>query len=154
MKGFEFNWITPRGDPTLILGTLAAIAVLVAVLTFASYHLRRWQKHRRFLEELDQMDLEENEGNALIDLVKRYAMDEPVEILYSLRRFDELARKEMARVLALPGSKESKQQYIDLLYSIRQKTYFSDTPAGPSEKQAGDIAGRQSNNRQVNPETP
>ncbi len=151
MKGFEFDWISPKGDPVLILGTLAAVTFLVAVVTFASYRFRRWQKQRRFIEELDQIALEENEGNALINLVKRYAMDEPVEILYSLRRFDELARREMARVLALPGSKESKQEYIDLLYSIRQKTYFSDVSAHADEEQTKSIAERESDSQGVFP---
>jgi hypothetical protein len=133
MKGFGFEWITPTGNPTVILAVMAGVAVLISLLVVASYHLRRWQRHRRFLQELNLFALEENEGSTLIDLVKRYATDEPVEVLYSLRMFDELAEKEMNRVLGLQGSRESKQQYIDLLYAIRQKTYFAEIGEEASE---------------------
>ncbi|MFH1739903.1 MAG: hypothetical protein ABIH23_12905 [bacterium] len=122
-------WITPSGDPQILFGILGTVAVLVAILIYASYRYKRWKKHQRFIEELNQLSLEENEGMTLIGLVKRYAMDEPVEVLYSLRVFDDLAEKEMCRILGLQGSQETKQKYIDLLYKIRQKTYFPDLAA-------------------------
>ncbi len=123
---FDSGVIKTTGDPTLVFGILGGIAVFIVAVVFVSYRYKRWKKHQRFVAELSQLALEDKEGNTLIDLVKRYAMDEPVEVLYSLRVFDQLAEKEMCRVLGLQGSQEAKQQYIDLLYSIRQKTYFPD----------------------------
>ncbi|HPA45017.1 MAG TPA: hypothetical protein PLG59_06270 [bacterium] len=129
----DVTWMTPKGDPTLIFGILGGLAVLIVIIVFANYRYRRWKKHQRFVAELNQLALGDKEGNTLIDLVKRYAMDEPVEVLYSLRAFDALAEKEMCRILGLQGSQETKQQYIDLLYSIRQKTYFPDMTASLQE---------------------
>lgn len=137
-NGLGIKWITPKGDPTLILAALAGAAVLVALLLLASHYYRRWQRHRRFLQELNELALEESEGLALIGLVKRYAMDEPVQVLYSLRAFDQLAEKEMKRVLSVQGSREGKQQYIDMLYTIRQKTYFPELAEAAGESAPGE----------------
>ncbi len=120
------EWISTQGDPKLVFGVLGAIALLCTFIIVGTWYYQRWKKHRRFIEELNQLSLEEAEGNALINIVKRHAMSEPVEVLYSLRVFDELAEKEMNRILSLQGSQEIKQKYIDLLYTIRQKTYFPD----------------------------
>lgn len=125
-KGFDIKWMTPTGDPQLIVTVLMTIAAIVVALVIGAHYYRRWRKHRRFTDELNQFALEEDEGSTLVGLVKRYATDEPVEILYSLRAFDELAEKEMKRILGVQGSQEAKQRYIELLYTIRQKTYFAD----------------------------
>ena len=132
----EVIWLNTTGDPKLIFSVLGVLALVVVALLYASYRYKRWKKHQRFIEELNQLSLEENEGTTLIGLVKRYAMEEPVEVLYSLRVFDDLAEKEMCRILGLQGSQETKQQYIDLLYKIRQKTYFPDLMNGTANQAA------------------
>ena len=71
------------------------------------------------------LDLAPEQETTLADMVKRYAMNEPVRILYSQRLFDDLACKEMQRILASAGSAEAKEQFIDALYEIRAKTYNS-----------------------------
>ena len=59
-------------------------------------------------------------------MVKRYAMEEPVTILYSERLFDEMAADEIQRVIASPASAQAKEQFIDTIYKIRVRTYHPD----------------------------
>jgi hypothetical protein len=58
--------------------------------------------------------------------VKQYAMQEPVQILLSLRMFDELACQEISRVLGSSGSTTAKNRFVQMIYDIRKKTYFPD----------------------------
>ncbi|RJP23651.1 MAG: hypothetical protein C4527_19910 [Candidatus Omnitrophota bacterium] len=101
---------------------LCAALILFIFLAYKRY--LRFKKEQELLEELVVREFESVESSTITDLVKRYTVNEPIEILYSLRLFDELAEKEMTRVLGSALSSESKTQYVDMLYRIRQKTYF------------------------------
>ena len=101
---------------------LCAALILFIFLAYKRY--LRFKKEQELLEELVVRDFESMESSTITNLVKRYTVNEPIEILYSLRLFDELAEKEMTRVLGSALSSESKTQYVDMLYRIRQKTYF------------------------------
>jgi len=123
-------------SPELLITALLIFIAVVLVTLFLYRKYMNYKKTKLFLEELEVLELGRVESNTLTTLVKRYALNEPVEILYSLRLFDELAEKEMARVLSSPLSSDSKTQYVDLLYRIRVKTYF---PEGIQDNQPAEV---------------
>jgi hypothetical protein len=115
----------PKSVSTPVLFTiLLSLTVLVLLVVYLHHRYVRYKKERVFFEEMDMLELESTESSTLTDIVKRYSLNEPVQILYSLRLFDEMAEKEMERVLSKPLPINLKTQYVDVLYNIRQKTYF------------------------------
>ena len=80
------------------------------------------------------LELDDVQENTLTDLVKRYAQKEPVSVLFSLRLFDDMATKEISRVLGSAGSAMQKQQYVNLVYEIRKKTYFPELDASKDKE--------------------
>lgn len=72
------------------------------------------------------LDLNQEEETLLTGMIERYRLDEPVKVLFSLPLFDDLATKEIRRVLCAPGSSRAKQAYIQLVYDIRKRTFFPD----------------------------
>lgn len=116
---------SPENVPTpFLLAILAGIALIVGLIIFFHYRSIRLKKEYAFQEEMKILEMDDKESNALADIVRRYALNEPVEILYSLPLFDKMVEKEMERVLSTPLSSDVKKRYVDLLYLIRQKTYF------------------------------
>lgn len=97
--------------------------VLIVAIIYIHKRYMRYVKEREFMEEMQTLEMEPNESDTLFSLVRRYALNEPVDILYSQRLFDELAVKEISRVLGSPLSKENKTKFVNLIYNIRQKTY-------------------------------
>ena len=91
---------------------------------------QKWRRYQLFITELKTLDLDPKQEGTFADLVKRYNMDQPVNILYSKRLYDELASTEMIRILSSPGSVTAKAAYIDSLYEIRDRTYASDWDPG------------------------
>ena len=149
-SGFAKAYTDPTtASPEALLTTLLIIVALIIVFIFLYKKYVYYKKQKIFLEELETLDLGSVESDTLTKLVKRYALNEPVAILYSLRLFDELAEKEMARVLGSPLSSDSKTKYVDMLYRIRQKTYF------PEVAQILDVEENHENEAPVeNPEKP
>jgi len=122
----QINWIKPTDVPVdLLFGLLLGMTLIVLAILYIHRRYAYFKKVQILQEEMELLQLENNESQTLESLVKRYTLNEPVEILYSLRLFDELALKEMGRILGSPLSQDSKKKYIDLLYMIRQKTYFA-----------------------------
>ncbi len=117
-------WSNDSVDPSILFGILGAILVSLALGTFLVYRYQRWRRFKAFEDELQQLGLDPNQEGTFGDLVKRYKMNDPVEILFSLRMFDEIAAREMDRILGSPGSKSAKEEFIDTLYEIREKTYL------------------------------
>ncbi len=106
-----------------IIYGLLAIVFFIGIFTYASYRYQKWRRYQKFIEEMQTLDLDPDQEGTFADLVKRYNMDEPVNIIYSKRLYDELASQEMIRILASPGTVEAKAGYIETLYEIRDKTY-------------------------------
>lgn len=104
------------------------IAVLsVALLILLPSLIRQYNRFLRaqqFRKMIEPMALERKDTNILWELVQRYALNEPMLIVYSLPLFDDLVQKEMVRVLGHPCPSMAKMQYIDFLYGLRQKMYF------------------------------
>ena len=59
-------------------------------------------------------------------MARKYEMDKPANVLLSARLFDEMASKEIHRVLASAGSLKAKEHFIDAVYRIRTRTYHTD----------------------------
>lgn len=112
---------------------LLGLTCLVGIIIYATYRYKRYKKMQEFNNEMSQVGLSADEESALTGLVKQYALQEPVQILLSLRMFDDLACQEISRILGSPGSTVSKDRFVQMIYDIRKKTYFPDW----DKKQAG-----------------
>lgn len=113
-------------DSTYLVWSLAILALTILLIMYATYRYRRWKKFKEFETEMKALDLESEQEGTLAEMVKRYSMDEPVNILFSARLFDEMASVEIKRVLGSPASAKQKQDFIDKVYNIRIKTYHPD----------------------------
>jgi len=113
-------------NPEMLLQILVTVTVLILLITFLAYKYQRWKRYQEFLREMKALDLDPNAEGTLAGMVKRYSMDEPVKIFFSVRLFDDMASTEMWRVLGSAGSQKAKQEFIDTLYTIRDRTYHPD----------------------------
>ncbi len=113
-------------DSTVLVYSLIAIMITILLIVFGTYRYKRWKKFKEFETEMKALDLEPEQEGTLAEMVKRYSMDEPVNILFSARLFDEMASSEIKRVLGSAASIKLKQEFIDKVYFIRTKTYHPD----------------------------
>ncbi len=114
------------GDSTELFYVLLMLAALILLISFIVYRYRRFKIFQEFTQEMTLLDFDDDQESTLTDIVKRYSLSEPVSVLFSIKLFDELASKEISRVLGSPGSANQKQQFINMVYEIRKKTYFQD----------------------------
>ncbi|MDP8243622.1 MAG: hypothetical protein P9L94_06045 [Candidatus Hinthialibacter antarcticus] len=122
-----FNtWTPTETDPVTLLSVVGGIVTVIMLIVFGTYQFKKWKQFRTFEDEMRSLDLDPKQEGTFADMVKRYSMDEPVNILYSPRLFDEMAASEMLRVLGSQGSVKAKQEFIDTVYKIRIKTYNPD----------------------------
>lgn len=103
---------------------LLAISVVIAAAVYGNNKYQWFQKISRFRDEMHALEFGADDEELMSDLVRRYMMKEPCEALASLPLFDELAQKEIQRVLSSPGSSESKEDFVKRIYEIRQKAFF------------------------------
>lgn len=113
-------------DPTVMIYALIGMAVIIGLIMYMTYRYQRYKKFVEFREEMATLELASDEETVLSDMVKRFSMQEPVQILLSKRVFDELAAQEINRILGSPGSVKAKEAFINLVYEIRKKTYQKD----------------------------
>ena len=124
IKGIQF--FTTDAEIEIIFWVLVGIASTAFVLFYASYRYRRWHRYKEFEDEMRSLDLDREQEGTFAAMIKRYRIGEPVQILYDLKRFDDLASAEMRRILGSPGSAEAKENFINALYDIRMRTYNAD----------------------------
>jgi len=110
-------------SPEILLPILGGITLIILIVVIGVYRFQRWKKYKTFETEMKTLDLDPESEGTFAYMVKRYSMEEPVNILYSPRIFDEMASQEITRVLASNASIQSKCKFIDLVYSIRTRTY-------------------------------
>ncbi len=103
---------------------LLAISVVIAAVIYGNNKYQWFQKVSRFRDEMHALEFGADDEALMSDLVSRYMMKEPCEALASLPLFDELAQKEIERVLSSPGSSEAKEDFVKRIYEIRQKAFF------------------------------
>lgn len=118
-------FVASSADPTIVFTILGGILVALAISTYGVYRYQKWRRFKVFENEMQQLGLNPNQEGTFGDLVRRYKMNDPIQILYSLRMFDEIASREMERVLGSPGSMKAKNEFIQTLYEIRERTYLS-----------------------------
>ncbi len=118
----------------VVLYVIAGIALLIFLIVFAVYRYRRFKLFQQFSQEMGQFEFDTEEESTLTNLVKKHALKEPISVLFSLQLFDELAALEIARVLGSSGSSVAKQNFINMVYEIRKKTYFHDLCASVAVK--------------------
>ena len=125
--GFGFSFIDAKQvDTDILLYILSGIAVLVFAIVYGSYRYNRWRRFKEFEGEMKSLDLNPEQEGTLGDMVRRYQVGEPVQILYSPKLFDDMATAEMKRILGSQGSAEAKEKFINAIYNIRTKTYHPD----------------------------
>ncbi len=139
----EFNNLYKNSDVSMeaFLSLSVGCIALIVLIVFLHKRYLRYVKEREFLEEIQTLEMEQSESDTLFSLVRRYALNEPVDILYSQRLFDELAVKEISRVLGSPLSKENKTKFVNMIYNIRQKTYnqtFTPESMNPEAAKSGE----------------
>ncbi len=119
-----FNNTTVTWGPYLYIAiTVLALVVCISII---HYFVKRYKKIEEFKNELQSLGLGEEGESTLVDMVKRYAMQEPLDILISVKTFDQMAIQEIERILASAGSSKAKQRFINLIYEIRLKTYYGE----------------------------
>ena len=118
----------------------AIVALLIVLFTGGSYLWQRYKKQLEFKMEMEALGLDPRQEGTLTSIVKRYRMQEPMSILLSEQLFDEMATREMIRILGSQASLETKDHYIRELYVIRERTYKrdleEDSPSGMEQDQA------------------
>lgn len=119
-------FVSNQAGAEYIIWILLGLAGLIGLIIYASYRYKRYKCMQEFSDEMAQVGLSSEEESTLTNLVKHYAMQEPVQVLLSLRMFDELACQEISRVLGSSGSTIAKNRFVQMIYDIRKKTYFPD----------------------------
>lgn len=123
-------------DPTLLLSILGSLVALILLIVYGVYRYNKWKQYVAFEDEMKSLGMDSNAEDTLAGMVKRFQMDEPVQILFSPRLFDEMATNEILRVLASSGSLKAKQNFIDTIYEIRNKTYSPDLVASNEDEES------------------
>jgi hypothetical protein len=117
-------WKPAEIAPLVLLLIGVALIFAIKLLPYLQRYYNQYVRVQQFRNLVGAMALERKDTNVLWELAQRYALNEPGQILCSLPLFDELAQKEMERVLRHPYPSTAKMRYIDLLYSLRNKMYF------------------------------
>jgi hypothetical protein len=117
------NWWVRRSTDTKYF----FIILIVLILLFVMVNLLRKrstqkEKEGRFYSVVDRYKLKDVEEHYLIDLVEKYNLEEPEQILIKKDLFDQVAGSEMDSILAGKGSMKEKISAIDNLYILRNKT--------------------------------
>ena len=117
-------WIKP-GDRhlTTTLIMLGVLTVIILIILAINYQYLRWKRYSEFVSEIKSLKLDSESEGTLSKVVKRFPLEDPKEVLGSCELYDEMAKEEMMRILANPGSIQMKTESIDTLYKIRGKAY-------------------------------
>ncbi len=110
-------------DPATLIYWLSGLTIFIFITFFAAYKYNRWKKYNNFLDEMKSLDLDPTSEGTFAWMVKRHQMNEPTEFIFSQQVFDEMAANEMRRVLCSPGAQSAKQNFIDTVYDIRNRTF-------------------------------
>lgn len=117
---------TQSTDPEVLVYILLGLASIIFGLVYGLHRYSKWKKFKLFEDEMKSLDLNPDDESAFTGMVKRFELEEPVNVLMSARLFDEMATKEIEKVLGSAGSKSAKEKFIEAVYRIRTKTYHSD----------------------------
>jgi len=121
---FHFRFIETKSfDASTLFYFFLVLSFLILAVVYSMYRYEKWKKYTQFTDEMRTLDLDPDSEGTLAFMVKRYSLDEPVKVLMSARLFDDMAQKEMMRVLASEGSQKAKEEFINTVYKIRNKTY-------------------------------
>lgn len=112
-------------DPSLVIWPLIIILILLVTIIYSVHRYNQWKSYKEFEDEMKALDLEGEHEGTFVSIVKKYEMEEPVNVLYRPELFDEMATKEIVKVLGSAGSTKAKEHFIDVVYEIRRKTYQS-----------------------------
>ncbi len=130
-------WENVGADPATIATILSVLFGIIFLILLGTYRYQKWKKYKTFEEEMKALDLHPDEEGTFAWMVKRYSMDEPVNIIFSARLFDEMATNEIQNVLSSNAPLSAKSRFINTVYDIRMKTYHPDWVA-PKKEISGD----------------
>lgn len=123
----DVNWFKSSNvNSSLLISILVGMALLIFTLVYSIHRYNKWKKFKLFEDEMKSLDLNPDDESAFSGMVKRFELEEPVNILMSARLFDEMATKEIEKVLGSAGSKSAKEKFIETVYRIRTRTYHAD----------------------------
>ena len=124
----------------ILVWVLVTLALIIFGLVYGMHRYNKWKKFKLFEDEMRALDLNPDDESTFAGMVKRFALEEPVNVLMSARLFDEMATKEIEKVLGSAGSKTSKEHFIKQVYRIRTKTYHPDWLREPDELRSKELA--------------
>ncbi len=119
-------WKNAGADPATLMTILVVLMSIVSAVVFGVYRYHRWKNYKEFETEMKSLNLNPEQEGTFSWMVKRYSMEEPVNIIFSPRLFDEMAAREIQNILASSASSKTKSDFINLIYEIRVRTYHPD----------------------------
>lgn len=123
----DVNWFkSTSADSKYLIWILVIMALIIFGFVYGIHRYNKWKKFKLFEDEMKSLDLNPDDESAFSGMVKRFELEEPVNILMSARLFDEMATKEIEKVLGSAGSKSAKEKFIETIYRIRTRTYHAD----------------------------
>jgi hypothetical protein len=134
-------FVSSNVDPGFVLRIIGVLLFFIILIIVVTLHYQKWKRYNDFVSEMKTLDLDPESEGTLAAMVKRYQMDEPVNILFSARLFDEMATTEIMRVLGSPAPASAKQQFIDQVYNIRLRTYHPEWTPSTEESSDEVLAG-------------
>jgi len=128
-------WIEPSSGRSaafiLAFVFLGAIIVLVQLAYRHRLHVR-WESE--FVNRLSEAGIVgKPEEGVMRDLVERYKLTPPAQILSSLAQYDEVASQEIRRVEAAVMPLADRIDRIEYLYSIRIQAFADDPAVGGAD---------------------
>lgn len=125
----NITFFSPNTQSTGLLFVFIVIMVSIMLfLTFMFYRYRLMKLYEKFAKEMLHFNFNQDQALLLTSITKRNSVRDPLSVLFSLKLFDELASKEISKILSSQVSSIQKQQFINHIYEIRKKTFFQSLP--------------------------
>ncbi len=134
LDAVEF-WVEPSSGRSLaFISAFMCLAGIIILVQLSFRHRIRVRWENEFLKRLRDCDiLGKPEENVLRDLVERYKIAPPAQILSSLSQYDEVAAQEINRVEKAVMPLADRIDRIEYLYSIRIQAFANDPAVGGAD---------------------
>ncbi|MCA9410629.1 MAG: hypothetical protein H6751_05655 [Candidatus Omnitrophica bacterium] len=128
-------WFQPTTDRVvLFFVTLFGIFLLIRGLKVAYRRSLQKRDEKGLREKLERCNLTERPEEALVrELVERYRVRPPSQLLSSLQQFDSIASEEIARIERERMDLADRLDRIEFMYSIRMNAFSNEPSVGGLE---------------------
>lgn len=115
---------TNAPDIEVLMLVLFSLSLMISLLIYGNYRYQWFLKIRRFKETMDHLGLDANEESLMTAWAYKYKLKNPKDILSSLPLFDQMMSRELEHLMLCPAPSATKEQYIEMIYDIRRRTFF------------------------------